>query len=115
WIKVKDLTALPRPAWHLVDMTRYARNGDTSTVELFIQASRGCPIGCTMCPYMVLEGKPWRNNAIDQVVDEIEYLNKTYGIYKMRFRDPNFGFNRKYARELCEAMIARGVKLEATV
>jgi anaerobic magnesium-protoporphyrin IX monomethyl ester cyclase len=64
---------------------------------------------------MLLEGKPWRNNEIQQVVDEIEHLNKEYGIYRIRFRDPNFGFNRKYARELCEALIERGVKLEATV
>lgn len=116
WIKVKNLSELPRPAWHLLEMPRYAPDGrDTSTIGVYIQASRGCPIGCTMCPYMLLEGKPWRNNDIESVVDEIEHLNKTYGIYRMRFRDPNFGFNRKYARELCEAIIRRGVKLEATV
>ncbi len=117
WIKVKNLSDLPRPAWHLLEMGRYAidGSGDTSKVGVFIQASRGCPIGCTMCPYMLLEGLPWRSNDIEAVVDEIEYLNKTYGIYHIRFRDPNFGFNRKYARELCESIIRRGVKLEATV
>jgi anaerobic magnesium-protoporphyrin IX monomethyl ester cyclase len=117
WVKVKNLSELPRPAWHLLDMPKYAPDGDgdTSKIGVFVQASRGCPIGCTMCPYMLLEGKPWRNNEIEPVVDEIEYLNKTYGIYRIRFRDPNFGFNRKYARELCEAIIRRGVKLEATV
>jgi magnesium-protoporphyrin IX monomethyl ester (oxidative) cyclase len=116
WLKVKNLSELPRPAWHLLDMKRYSPDGkDTSQVHVFIQASRGCPIGCNMCPYMLLEGKPWRSADITGVVDEIEYLNKTYGIYKIRFRDPNFGFNRKYARELCEAIIERGVKLEATV
>lgn len=117
WVKVKNLSELPRPAWHLLEMERYSplRDGDASKVGVFIQASRGCPIGCTMCPYMLLEGKPWRSNDIEAVVDEIEYLNKTWGIYRVRFRDPNFGFNRKYARELCEAIIRRGVKLEATV
>jgi anaerobic magnesium-protoporphyrin IX monomethyl ester cyclase len=117
WIKVKDIGDLPRPAWHLLDMKRYVPDGsgDTSKVHVYVQASRGCPIGCTMCPYMLLEGKPWRSNDIESVVDEIEWLNRTYGIYHIRFRDPNFGFNRKYARELCEAIIARGVRLEATV
>jgi anaerobic magnesium-protoporphyrin IX monomethyl ester cyclase len=115
WVKVADLDTLPQPAWHLVEMARYAEDGDVTEVGLFVQASRGCPIDCTMCPYVLLEGKSWRNNALDRVVDEIAYLNKTFGIYRMRFRDPNFGFNRKYARELAEALIARGVKLAATV
>lgn len=117
WVKVKNLSELPRPAWHLLDMRRYdpTGKGDPSKVQVFIQASRGCPIGCTMCPYMLLEGKPWRNNVIEQVVDEIEYLNNTWGITHIRFRDPNFGFNRKYARDLCDAIIRRGVKMEATV
>lgn len=117
WVKVENLSALPRPAWHLLEMGRYAPDGsgDSSKVGVFVQASRGCPIACTMCPYMLLEGKPWRNNEIETVVDELEYLNKTFGIYRVRFRDPNFGFNRKYARELCEAIVRRGVKLEATV
>ena len=43
------------------------------------------------------------------------YLNKTFDVHRVRFRDANFGFNRQYARALAEAIIARGVKLEATV
>jgi radical SAM superfamily enzyme YgiQ (UPF0313 family) len=115
WVKASELHDLPRPAWHLLEMERYAPSGNPSDVGVYVQASRGCPIGCTMCPYMLLEGLPWRKNDIETVVDEIEYLNKTFGIYRIRFRDPNFGFNRQYARALAEAMIARGVKLEATV
>jgi anaerobic magnesium-protoporphyrin IX monomethyl ester cyclase len=114
WVKVTNLSSLPRPAWHLLDMPRYAPTGNAADVAVYVQASRGCPIGCTMCPYMLVEGLAWRKNDIDAVVDEIEYLNKTFGICRVRFRDPNFGFNRQYARALAEALIARGVKLEAT-
>jgi anaerobic magnesium-protoporphyrin IX monomethyl ester cyclase len=67
-----------------------------------------------MCPYMLVEGLPWRRNEIDAVVDELEYLNKAIGVHRVRFRDPNFGFNRQYSRALAEALIARGVRLEAT-
>ena len=115
WVKAGDLTALPRPAWHLLDMTRYTASGRPSDVGVYVQASRGCPIGCSMCPYMLLEGLPWRKNEVEGVVDEIEYLNKAFGIYRVRFRDPNFGFKREHARALAEALIARGVRLEATV
>jgi radical SAM superfamily enzyme YgiQ (UPF0313 family) len=116
WVKVEALSSLPRPAWHLLDLPRYgSTQGAATEVGVNIQASRGCPINCNMCPYVLLEGTKWRNNDIERVVDEIEYLNKTFGIYRVRFRDPNFGFNRKYARQLSEALIARGVRLSATI
>lgn len=114
WVKVTDLSALPRPAWELLDLTRYAASGRVSDVGAYVQASRGCPIGCSMCPYMLLEGLPWRKNEIDGVVNEIEFLNKL-GVHRIRFRDPNFGFKREHARALSEALIEHGVKLEATV
>lgn len=115
WIKVTNVSALPRPAWHLLDMSRYAPKGQSADVVVYVQASRGCPIACTMCPYMLVEGVTWRKNDVEAVVDEIEYLNKRFGIYRVRFRDPNFGFNRQYARALAQALISRGVKLEATI
>jgi anaerobic magnesium-protoporphyrin IX monomethyl ester cyclase len=115
WVKVGSINTLPRPAWHLIDFSRYAPDGDRGSVGVFVQASRGCPIACTMCPYMLVEGTTWRKNDVEAVVDEIEYLNRAFGIHRVRFRDPNFGFNRQYARALAEALIRRGVKLDATV
>ena len=82
---------------------------------MFVQASRGCPLACTMCPYTLLEGSDWRSNDVERVVDEIAYLNEALGIHRVRFRDANFGFRRRYARELAEALIRRGVKLAATI
>jgi magnesium-protoporphyrin IX monomethyl ester (oxidative) cyclase len=114
WIRVQDLGTLPRPAWHLLPMHRYSGSGAPGEVGVYLQASRGCPIACSMCPYVLLEGKAWRTNTIARVVDEIAYLNEKFGVHRVRFRDPNFGFSRKYARELAEAIIARGVKLSAS-
>jgi anaerobic magnesium-protoporphyrin IX monomethyl ester cyclase len=115
WIQVKDLAALPRPAWHLLDLRRYAAGGAVPEMGIYLQASRGCPIACTMCPYALLEGRSWRSQEVARVVDEIAHLNQEYGIHRVRFRDPNFGFSRRYARELAEALIARGVRLSAAV
>jgi magnesium-protoporphyrin IX monomethyl ester (oxidative) cyclase len=115
WLRVSDLSRLPKPAWHLLELARYAPAGRVSELGVFIQASRGCPIGCNMCPYALLEGTTWRSNDVERVVDEIAHLNRTYGIYRVRFRDPNFGFSRKYARALADALIARGVRLSASI
>jgi anaerobic magnesium-protoporphyrin IX monomethyl ester cyclase len=116
WQRAPNLAALPRPAWHLLELQRYApKGGSLEDVGVFVQASRGCPIGCTMCPYALLEGEVWRKQDIARVVDEIEHLNQRYGIRRVRFRDANFGFSRKYARELADALIARNVQLEASI
>jgi magnesium-protoporphyrin IX monomethyl ester (oxidative) cyclase len=116
WIKVPDLASLPRPAWHLLDMRRYAgAGGATAEVGVFLQASRGCPIGCTMCPYVLVEGEAWRKNDVEKVVDEVLWLNREFGIHRVRFRDANFGFSRRYAADLARALISRGVKLSASV
>ena len=115
WVRVSDLSQLPMPAWHLLELARYAASGRVEDLGVFVQASRGCPIGCTMCPYALLEGSTWRNNDIQRVVNEIAHLNRTYGIYRVRFRDPNFGFSRKYARALAEALIAGNVQLSASI
>jgi magnesium-protoporphyrin IX monomethyl ester (oxidative) cyclase len=115
WRTVPDLLTLPRPAWHLLDLSRYAPGGCISDLGVFVQASRGCPIGCTMCPYTLTEGETWRSSAIGAVVDELDYLNREFGIFRVRFRDANFGFSRRYARALADAIIARGVRLQATI
>ena len=115
WIQVDQLEELPFPAYHLLPLERYSPTGKTEDLSVYVTTSRGCPIGCTMCPYMLHEGRPIRNSSIMRPVDEMEWLNKSYGITKWRFRDPNFGFDRKQSRAILNECIARGIKMEATV
>jgi magnesium-protoporphyrin IX monomethyl ester (oxidative) cyclase len=115
WVRAEHLETLPRPAWHLLDLRRYAPGGRVEELGVQVQASRGCPVGCTMCPYALLEGTVWRKNDILRVVGEIRYLNDTFGIHRVRFRDPNFGFSRRYALELANALVAANVKLSAAI
>ena len=115
WIQVEQLEELPFPAYHLLPLERYSPTGKVADVSVYVTTSRGCPIGCTMCPYMLHEGRPIRNSSIMRPVDEMEWLNKTFGITKWRFRDPNFGFDRKQVRAILNECIARGIKMEATV
>jgi len=37
------------------------------------------------------------------------------GIRRVRLRDPNFGFSRKYAAALADALITEGVELSASI
>jgi magnesium-protoporphyrin IX monomethyl ester (oxidative) cyclase len=115
WVLVEALAEVPFPAYHLLDLKRYSPTGDPADCHVYVTASRGCPIGCTMCPYMLHEGRPLRTSTADRVVDEMKWLNDTWGITHWRFRDPNFGFDRKLVREILTKVIERGVRMSATV
>ena len=64
---------------------------------------------------MLHEGRPLRISTADRVIEEMEWLNKTWGIHKWRFRDPNFGFNRKLVREILTKVVEKNIKMSATV
>ncbi len=67
---------------------------DPSGYSATISASRGCYANCSFCSiqsfYSFLKGKHIRIRKPEKVVDEIEYVNKTYGINKFFFSDDNF-------------------------
>ena len=115
WVLNDSLTDIPFPAYHLLPMVRYSYTGKVEDIAVYVTASRGCPIGCTMCPYMLHEGRPLRISAVDRVLSEMKWLNETWGITHWRFRDPNFGFDRVQVRELLTKIIDNGIRMSSTV
>src|SRR5262249_38566659 len=51
--RIRDVDAIPRPAWHLFPVSNYLDGGFTYGVNLGrsmpILATRGCPYQCTFC------------------------------------------------------------------
>jgi len=113
WRKVTDISKLPRAAWHLLEMGRYAPNGRISDMAVSIPASRGCFMPCTMCAYNLNEGRVMRFRTPEEVLDEIEYLYRTYGIRHIRFRDPNFSANQPHLEAIAQGLIDRRLPIEA--
>jgi radical SAM superfamily enzyme YgiQ (UPF0313 family) len=114
WRKVGDLDQLPRAAWHLLDLARYSPTGQTADLALTVPASRGCFMPCTMCAYSLLEGRLLRFRDPTAVLDEIEYLHRTYGTSQIRFRDANFSANKANLRVLANGLIERKLGVEAS-
>jgi len=113
WRQVRDLSALPRAAWHLLELGRYAPQGRVSDLAISLPASRGCFMPCTMCAYNLHEGRSMRFRSPDEVLDEMQYLYRTYGVRHMRFRDPNFSANKPHLRAIANGMIERHLPIEA--
>jgi radical SAM superfamily enzyme YgiQ (UPF0313 family) len=89
------------------DVSRYLTEGGAANV----QTKRGCPFGCVYCTYPVLEGSRVRTRPAEEVVRELRTLVDDYGVDYVEFCDDIFNFPRAAARELCEAMIAEGLRL----
>jgi len=109
---IDDLDKIPFPARDLIDITKYPGymykkyNRDTDIIS-----ARGCPFNCTYCsnPVWKLQ-KPWfRLRSPKNVVDEIEFIIKEYGIKEIFDETDEFNGNKKWAKEVCDEIIKRNL------
>ena len=116
---VEDISSLPPPDYDLVCfedyIVRQQRPGSNSLPELpgtTLNIARGCPCPCTFCQVASISGKRVRTLTAEQIVDEIEYLKRRYGIRSVNFYDDNFFLSKKVAKDVLRLMIERKVGLK---
>jgi radical SAM superfamily enzyme YgiQ (UPF0313 family) len=92
-------------AWHLYDQDAIRKYAGL----LPIMSSRGCPFSCNFCsrPY----GQSVRLRSGKHVVDEIQRNLDVFGVRTFPFHDETFTVNRKHVVEICNEVVARGLKL----
>src|SRR3989344_89769 len=76
-----------------------------------IQTKRGCILKCAYCNYPFLSGNRLRLRSPKDVVDEIEYII-SLGIRSFSFVDNIFNIPKSHAKEICEEIIKRDLKIE---
>jgi anaerobic magnesium-protoporphyrin IX monomethyl ester cyclase len=110
----RDLDAMPFPRWDLLPYERYIIPKSSTSGRLrFLPmlSSRGCPFGCSYCPYPVGQGLKWRFRSPKNVVDEMEHLVRDLGVQHILFRDPMFSMQQKRVVEICEEVLARRLQV----
>jgi len=98
-----DFASLPFPRKdNLLFPQRYDKN------ELGgITATRGCPFPCGFCSARQVVGKKFRFRPVKNVVEEIEYLKRTFGTSVFHFHDDTFTANGGYTQALCAELLSR--------
>ena len=103
---LKDLDALPLPAWELVDMERYLASWERATGErrAAVLTSRGCPFDCSWCSKPTF-GRSFRQQSPERVLAELAALKERYRVDYVRFCDDVFGIHRPWLERLLAGMV----------
>lgn len=108
---VKDIDSLPWPAYHLypIDVYRLVRVPNIETTEFCMPmiSGRGCTFTCNFC-YRLDEG--FRGRDPKAMLEEIEFLQKTYNIGYFAFYDELLMTSVKRTTEVCEAFLSSGLR-----
>lgn len=109
-MRIEDLDALPWPARHFVPIKKYPGVVlPRKHPETQVMTTRGCPFNCTFCSSKNVFGSTIRFRDPVKVVDEIEYLVKTYKIKTINFYDDGLNYNPKWTIKMCDEIIERGL------
>ncbi|MEM0129720.1 MAG: radical SAM protein [Thermoplasmata archaeon] len=102
---LRDLDALPLPAWDLIDMEAYLHRWERRTGErrAAVLTSRGCPFDCSWCSKPTF-GRSFRQQSPRRVVAELRALVDRYGVDYVRFCDDVFGISRSWLDDLLTRM-----------
>jgi anaerobic magnesium-protoporphyrin IX monomethyl ester cyclase len=84
--RARDLDAIPLPAYHAVDFSRYT--------SFAVVTGRGCPFNCAFCDVGPLWGNRVFLRGVENVIGELTLLRKTYGVERVSFADDTFTLQR---------------------
>ena len=110
---LEELDRLPFPDWNQFEIKKYSYSPALNKKPVITAiTSRGCPYSCFFyCPYPINAGRKWRVRSIDNVIGEMEYLKKDYGVKAVDFRDPLFTFDRQRTIDFAEKLIEKNLNL----
>ena len=72
-----------------------------------IISGRGCPYNCSFCDVTAQQGKRYRLRSAENIVDELVWLNRDFGVSMFSFRDPSMICNRRRLLEICDLIDQR--------
>lgn len=110
----QDVDVLPFPDWSLLNLKNYwkihyAHAPLSRKKYLPLLTSRGCPLVCAFCVTPATNGHKWRPRNAVNVVDEIEYNVKKYGVTEFHLEDLNPTVKKKRMVEISKEILKRNL------
>jgi anaerobic magnesium-protoporphyrin IX monomethyl ester cyclase len=76
-----------------------------------ILTARGCPGNCLFCSSRAMWTSKLRQRSPGRVLDEIQWLQKQYGIRGLFFLDDTFTANKQWVLDFCAEWKRRGIQM----
>jgi len=110
---MRDLDALPMPAWDLVDITPYRamQMEHHGYFSLNVSTTRGCPFKCNWCAKPIY-GNRYNARSPRHVVRELKWLKETYGFDHIWFCDDIFGLKPGWVNEFADQVENEGLRFK---
>ena len=113
---VSNLDDISFPSWDLIDPRTYpaAPHGSFSKSLPIapIITSRGCPFQCTYCGVAVNSGRLFRTRSVNNIIEEIKHLQKSFGIKEFHIEDDNFTLVKSQVIEFCERLKEENISID---
>ena len=104
---IRDLDQIPYPARDaLINKSSY-----TPEDMGLIMTGRGCPFECTFCSSAGIWQRIVRLRSIENVIGEIQQIQKKYDSVQFTFKDDTFIINQKRVWKFCRALKNKKLKI----
>jgi radical SAM superfamily enzyme YgiQ (UPF0313 family) len=108
----KDINQYPMTAWDLIPVRDYHCLTLLKPFATMV-TTRGCPWHCGYCSQVYSEKLRFR--SVELVVDEMEHLERTYGVREIVFFDETFTIGKKRMKHFAEEVQRRGLKVKFNI
>lgn len=106
---IEDLDELHFPDWGQMDPRKYKKAPHGALIKNYpvapITTTRGCPFNCKFCASPRLWNRTIRFRSPENVIKEIKYLVKNFGVREIHFEDDNLTLKKKHIEEICNLML----------
>ncbi len=109
---IRDLNALPFPAWELVDRDRYRRvwQDHHGYYSMNLVTTRGCPFHCNWCAKPIW-GQKYNVRSPQNVVEEMAWLKDTFDPDHIWFMDDIMGIQDRWIEEFADLLDQRRLRI----
>ena len=102
---IRDLDALPFPAWDLVDRDKYRAiwNDAHGYYSMNLVTTRGCPFHCNWCAKPIW-GQKYNTRSPENVVREMQWLQEHFQPDSIWFMDDIMGIQDRWIEEFADLL-----------
>lgn len=107
--RVNDRDILPQPSWKGLDVDIYRDPKRANCLDLSIHAKRGCRFNCSFCATPTAYPGGIYCQSVEWTTRYIDWLREVFSPKTITFTDEDFMGDYDWLRDLCEALIEKGL------